>query len=542
MTHVMRNICIFILCFAALSACNFKKSEESPAPQPAPAPAPKVAFMEPAHPGVYYGDASIEIAAGQASELMPTNADRGFGFGRPAGTVLAPGEDQIAISLPGMETRQLQVTRYTGVAVNSVAWGSDVDDSNVAWLPNGAVPTRVRVDGTQTGVAVLEFSAPLEPGFYVLHDESMLRAGDRDDVTFFYPFAVSSIDGKLPWRDKADQCFRGYHAELGASLPMKTPKGIDRRDVADCALAQRIAWKAAKDDAKDAANLQLRTVYLARLFDADNLDTVALVNRHADANGAGLAEELWRIARFDRIRRLDRLYAQSTAGEALSADTVAALQASYRNGIESSDDPRLREPIGTLGWVPFAHLEMDEPLLQQILADAVENRPWERSLIVALGAIEYRALIMLTRVNMEIAAWFKDVEAAAPAVFRDGARDLSFRNRPADVAFGPYRFAGVPSGEESAWKATLKTREGDAAKCFRGKHGEGALLILEQPLTRTSLAVEPTGILRDPYDARRSRPSIDPADVSCVLHAYAKIPALLTLDTTQKAYIAIAVH
>lgn len=492
--------------------------------------------------GVFVGDVDHEIPAGNLERLMPTNAERGFGFGAPSGTQISQEAMNLTIFHTPLKTRQLQITFYRGIAVNAEAWGSDVNDSNVAWLPEHSVKFRARYDEDNPEFAQIEFREPLTLGFYVLHDDSLMRAEHKEDVTAYYPFVVTDKSQKPPWNADADACFKAFYDVMGSDLPLKTPQKIDRTSVVGCALKQRLAWKADSANDETCEKMRLRAIYLARLFDADNLDTQLLLRKYAKPLGKNLSDELWRIEQLDQIQRLDRIHAKLTAHEPIEPELLSSLHAYYQPQIVESDDERLKEPLMTLSWIPFVTLAATENRLQTLLDKTIHQTPWELELIEILGAMVFREILDIAQKNKTYVPWLKQVETRAPSSFRELATSLSFRRTPLTPVFGPYLFENVPEDEISAWRATLMVQAEEARDCFPQPYrGESAFFVLEQPLTKTSMVSQNFGVLHDPEDKHRSRPAIDPAIVQCVLKSFANVPSLPSLEREQKAFIAISV-
>ena len=492
-----------------------------------------------------------EIAAGDAAHLMPTNAERGFGFEQPLGIMEMSGISDFSILSSSLDVSQLQITAFTGIAVSTDHWFDAVSNTNVAWISDHAPQMHLRVIDEKSGFAEIHLDSPLEPGFYVLHDDSFLRARQSDDVSAYYPFVVTDSDNVSVWQSDADKCFGQLFDKYTDVLTIGDANELDIKQLKKCVNAQRIAWKYIQNDEARANEQRKRTVYLSRLLDSSDMTTHQAMMREMDSEGDEISLSLWKIEQYDLMQKLSRLYELSTSGGDLPPLLLNSVLESYEPAlsekkaadIEGLDSGSSNESLSALLWLPFVYLSDDDPTREAYFEAVINSEPIESSQIEIAGAIQYQRLFTFVQKNKKLASWLKQIDATIPAAFRTRASTLSFRKEFAKVIIGPFNFQGVVPVEYSSWKATFRTMEKSVRACIPADyHGQNMTLILEQPLNGATPGRDLRGVLRDPVASQRKVPVISPEMVNCMLNVFAKIPSEPALDTTQKAIVAVTVY
>ncbi len=525
-TRARRFLYLCLLC-ALIAGCSSKPNTDEPATKSAEsANENSIDIEKPATTGVFVRDKGTEIKSGELALLMPTNAKRGFGFGQPTGNLLAQDVQQLTILDKSLSASQLQITMFKGVAVNSDSWFTDVDDSNTAWLPAESIPSKVRVINDKDGFAVIDIPNALPPGFYVLHDNSLMKASDAKDVSAYYPFIVTKSKKADPWTDEANACFKDILEKYQDHLSLRETDQHGLGDVKKCATKQRIAWKL---QSNHDADYKLRLIYLSRIIDAFSDEIHSAVLANMNENGSETAQLLWKIEQYDQLQRLNLLVQNKG-----NPDIVHAVLRYYHNDTRETS-------VKTLHWIPFLWLENDDPELEAYFNDIRLERDWEQSLVKLLGAIQYKQLFTEAGRHKALAPWFKQIDGDIGKVFKDKSVSLSFRREKARIAIGPVALTGVPSADVSTWRATLKTFEKDVRACVATKFNGSYTLILEQPLTGDIYGHASRGVMHDPVASIRNGIVPPPKILDCILDVYTKLPASSAIDVNQKASIAISI-
>ena len=546
---------------------------------------PRMLHIRPPSDGVFVlrDMAFQEVEAGDHKHLMPTNAERGFGFTAPMGKVFSDEVNSFVISSKDLDDSRIQITGFKGVAVNSGSWFAPVDDTNVAWIPSGNVSVSVdRLDEKQGGGVLVRSDRNLEPGFYVLHDDSMFRARKKDEVSAYYPFIVRD-SSKTIWQKDAERCFVQSYEQYGEILGLEDPQNLDIKALKRCSIAQRLAWKIQAVNHADDSLFSLRTIYLSRVLDSLMPQTHREILEKMNSDSTGLEQVLWKIEMHDQFSRLAKLYQQASNGSELSPGLVQATLEYYVSANENKTDPSGvtieessehadgnagdkevpagdpqpaevpkkadivkalvldSEPITTLAWVPFVTLDPAEPALDAFFEQIVSGDKWQVKLIELLGAIHYRNVQNIVQRRRELQDWFNTMEAEIPMSFKNGGMSMSFRSMPVKLVLGPSLFLGVPEKELSSWRATFYGKEKEVKECLPKTYGKGAFIILEQPLNGVALGKEISGVLKDPIDKDRKLPALDPETIQCILKVFGKMPSAPALKSTQKIRLAVSI-
>lgn len=504
-------------------------------------------YVRPASEGIFIQrDKKLEeLNAGMLEDLMQTNAERGFGFGNPIGMVLEKSAQKLSILQPLLNVGQLQITSFRGIAVNSEHWFDPVDDTNVAWIPENNVAINLQVIDSDSGFAEIQLDKPLEPGFYVIHDDSFLRARVADDVSAYYPFVVLSSPNKSLWEAEADKCFAPFLEKYAEVIPLDNIEDLDTKSLKKCENVQRIAWKFARSDEDAARQFKARTLYMNRLFDSGDIDAHRAMIETMDPSKDGLLQKLWLIDQNDLVQRLARLQILADAGGDLPPRLVQAVVDSIQNQKlrNTAEDFELSsDPVSLISWIPFARCSSDDPALMALMDALLNHKSSDKLLVELVGAVHYQQLFSKIQKNTGFASWFKQIEPNVPMSFKSRAASLSFRKDSSRVIVGPCQFTGVLPSEQSSWCATLKAKEKDIKSCIPANYsGPGCIMILEQPLNGSMPGRDVKGVLRDPLDTQRKTPAVSPEIADCILNAFAKIPASPSLDVTQTAKVAVTI-
>ncbi len=505
---------------------------------------------KPKNEGVFIrNDATFkEIKAGSAELLKPTNAERGFGFEQPVGIPETSVLD-LSIVTTTLNLSQLQLTAFKGISVNTDHWFDNVDNTNVAWIPERDVSMNLNVIEPESGFAEIHFNAALEPGFYILHDDSFLRSRRVEDVSAYYPVVVFNSDMKSLWETEADSCFKLFSDTYSDILTLDDIENLDTKSLKKCVNSQRVAWKYLSNDENVSQTYKARTVYLSRLLDSSDKDTHVAIIDLMKSKDDGILQQLWKIEQNDLLQKIVQLSTLSQQGGDLpprlvnlTIDSFNQINKSKDMPSNSADEEALSSPsLMMISWLPFIYLSADDPTLQAFFEAMLSNEQLDSALIELVGAIHYQNLFSAVQRNKSLASWFKQIEPSIPVAFKSKAAMLSFRKERESVVVAPYIFEGIPTPEQSSWKATLKAKESAVKSCFpKNYSGPNATFILEQPLNGSSMGRPNKGILRDPIDTKRPQPAFSPEIVSCILDAYSDLPTSPALQTTQTAKIAIS--
>jgi hypothetical protein len=146
-------------------------------------------------------DKSLDaIPEGDGSALQVTNAERGFGFERPAGPVLFEAKPLFVLWASPTQGSTLRLTRFESEVILPEFWWEDVSRGYFAFLAHSNVRMLVEPDPALPYVFRLQPVNPLSPGSYVLHDGDLLRARQRDEVGAFFPFRIERTHQDTdPW-------------------------------------------------------------------------------------------------------------------------------------------------------------------------------------------------------------------------------------------------------------------------------------------------------------------------------------------------------
>lgn len=463
------------------------------------------------------------IKTGRKNLLLATNAERGFGFAFPTGTVIPGNVRDFTLKLDGVRPEFLQITQYRGVAAPTPHPLDPPDDTNTAWIPTRAIPIDVQ---EYEDFIDIHLEAPLQPGFYVLHDDSLMRARHNEDVTFYHPFRVMASGSVSPWDVDSERCFADLVPRLSGGKALSREV---RERLQACATAQRLSWKLHLDDRTD--HSAMRMLYLARFLAPDDAVVQRQLNAATTKPQNEIELEIYRVAQEDQIERLDAIYAQLQGG---GEPDEATMRAAVRFIRPESQDVGLR----SLLWIPFWRVAPGDEALGRLFDAVVEGRDWRAELVEWLGALQVRDLTETVQSNRKLSEWYKEYAPQIPKRFVHRANALVPREPSGRVAVGPARFEGVSDAEIPSWNAALShLREAVLACAREAQLPRGATFVLDLPLNGPQLQGVTRGVIKDPVDTERVVPAITPAAVACILAT--KFPSIPSLETTQRVKVAL---
>ena len=481
---------------------------------------------------VRHGNSFERIESGDPGLLMATNADRGFGFGLPTGTVLNGEVQDITLTGTPLKDTVLQITEFKGIASVVDRPTQEVDDSNIAWIPVARHPVEVQVIDKKSGIVDIHVKEPLKPGFYVLHDETMIRSRHAKDVTAYYPFVVLDKSGKRPWIKDAEECFK-QHLETAGMVPsLDAPSETVKDYLEKCLTAQRIAWKT--EAAAATQTYQHRIMLLRRILYPGYADAQRDLKREMNPEASDLTLNFWEVTHSDHLQRLITLSKQAKAEEPLDVSMVEMVVQYYL------DQRGIGQPLNALLWYPFSRIDSESEVLGKLFDSIISEQAVTAQLLSLLGAIEYRDIQQTVNQSHPLAVWFKSLSERVPAEWRKMASSLKLNDLRSSLFIGPFHFENIPESEWSSWRATVKSKQGRIEACLQEKSVlESAMMILDQPLHQTAPGLNAVGILKDPIGNLRSLPVMSPETVNCILKVLQTLPGEPALESDKRFQMGI---
>lgn len=520
-------LCTVLLAFACSRTISDHPEQAQPAETEAEAAVESSVHGLPPAPDAYLcsNGEFVHIERGDTGLLMPTNAERGFGFAKPAGTKLPAGSSEFSVLSEALHAEQLQITQFRGIATATTEPYARVDNTNTAWLPGKSLSAKVRSLDPEAGFSEITLDAPLDPGFYVLHDETLFRAHVADEVTAFYPFIVTS-DEKADWQIAAEACFGDIHKTYGDApgSPLEAAKLSDSQK--SCISALRLLWKSG-DAGRD---IEKQLVYLSRLSNPKSNDTHQKILAFMDETQNDLSADLWKIEQADQMYRLASLYTN------LRTDIQEAVLAHYGMPIKGA--------LKNLTWLPFSASAQpdDASALSDLFDKILSAEDYTKQLIRLLGAIHYDRVHRSALAHAHLGAWFRKFDSLTPAAFKTAAAEIRTKSRMDELTIGPFRFKNVPEDAHSAWKAAVTAKLPDLRKCIaKGDAPHGALLLVSQPLNGTGFGREITGSLREIGNEDNKISSLSQSATTCILKVFGSLPSEPALDQSQHLKVAITI-
>ncbi len=487
------------------------------------------------------------ITPGNSNILMPTNANRGFGFSKPDGSHITGDVHAFAIRTDELNLNELQITQIAGTSVSNIPPFEAVDDTNVAWLPASSIPNKLDIIQKENDFAELHLDKPLAPGFYIIHDDSMFRAGKAEDVNAFYPFIVSDSSQENIWMTNAQTCFDDIFLQFSDIPSIALPEKQQIQNINECIKAQRLAWKTSLKDEENSRKNYLHILYLNRLANPNHRETQINILEAMNLNGQDLEVSLWKMAQHDHLLRLEMLEKQATLSKPLPEDVVQTVIDFYQpapkrhailNTIHRETAPSSATPqIETLAWVPFIKLETNDSELGFLFDDMIAGTPWQSTLLTLLGAIQYKTILSYVQKGNLSASWVKSWDDDINTSMKNDT--ISLRSKETNFALGPFRYENVPEMERSPWSATFKNQANAAKACLKKAGTAGGFVYVTQPLNGHVLGKSLPGTLKDPAE-KNHHSSMSPQAIQCVINVFAKLPTVPALEVDQNARFGIA--
>lgn len=358
----------------------------------------------------------VGIPSADPSTPHPTNAERGFGFTEPQGPLVRESRPLFVLRGGALDHTTLRLTRFAPDALLPARWWErSGEPGRSGWLPHGIVRLDVEPVPGESDVVRLQPAEPLVPGFYVLHDGSLLRARRRAELTTFFAFEASprrdgepsadeqdeqdaaapAATGEALWFEQASRCLReieglvieAHRVEEGASGLAFDRESLTRTHGArlrHCARQIHTVLDASR--AGGAVEAQARTVLLtlstiARGVPYDVLHEV--LNATEPRSGPAAALLAYWLDQEALITALE-LRRALAAGRSSTAGALAAkLAALYEDArtsadLEDADDAALTRLL----WIPWF---LDErwpslaPFAQQLAAG---RAPWDQAALL----------------------------------------------------------------------------------------------------------------------------------------------------------------
>jgi len=528
---------IFAVC--TLASCG-RQAELPPTEEPAPVPEQKVVEVaHPDHPGVFFQHDGmfIEMQRGTENELMTTNAERGFGFSQPQGDHYSVPLKSWTVWSKRMNLTTLQITRIEGTVIMPQVWFDAVSNENIAWLPSSSVKLKVSVPNKTEPLAVISVDEPLAPGFYVLHDDSFVRARQTDEVTSYYPFIITDDQNQLAWEVEAQRCFESFFAQYELAKFGQTAK--DFKKLRQCAELHQLSYKLVESE-KNHTKIKDQLLFLASIAREASSEVRAQLYNRMDVKGSELTSWFWQRIHAEVMHRLTEI-AHRVRENVPYDDQVRALYEFYL-GTATPNDTGLK----TLYWVPFAVLDPQDEQLQTLFEDINNDALWAPQLIDLLGAIEYNKIERIAQKNPVIDSWFESFKKDIDPRFTEKLESLKFRDQSASIAFGPMWFSGVLESERTMLTEKVNSKLKEISSCYNSlekrKGRRDALLVFDISLDNhlTGRGVPMT--LRDPFGDERKAPVYDNDFSQCLRKAFSDVSLPATLDPSKFLSFTIVIH
>ena len=370
-------LCCVIVCTTLFCGCSSESAEDSAvtsvteepldAHKKEDAPQP---IVRPPNQGVYFvrdlSGEHVRLEAGKTTDLQVTNADRGFGFTQPVGTVISNPANVWTIWSRTMNLRNVQITRYDGTVILSENWIDEPASSNIAWLPALALPSIKNDRELEDSIIQLQLEKTPRPGFYILHDDSFLRARLKDEVTAYYPFIIANDGNKeLVWQNAADACFKRIFTQYENAYQSGVQSNY--KVLRSCAERQHLALKLTKqNDVKQRLKKQL--LFLSSLANPSMTEVKNMLYEQMAPKGDNLTVWFWKKSHAEALDRLSKVASCLRRGVAYE-DLLPGLYSYYLG--------TLMPPVLDLEafvWIPFTYLDPKSDLLKSLFHSIMEDR------------------------------------------------------------------------------------------------------------------------------------------------------------------------
>ncbi len=503
-------------------------------------------WAKPDRPGVYlnYNQTFVELFRGNLDDLQTTNADRGFGFLTPVGQRYA-GDNQVwTVWNRRLNPNTLQITRMDGAVILSDDWVEDVSNENVAWLPAYSVPLEIRQVSKNDPIVHLTATEPLTPGFYVLHDDSFVRARHKNEVAAYYPFLITDDNSvEMLWQRAAENCFTRLFEKYDSQFNGKVDK---IGELKACAEQNVLSQRLSRDESKRALFQNQRLFLASNARVSFNTIETKIFDKQ-DLQGDALERWFWKRAKFSILMRLQSLHDRLVANAESGANTPYQdyLPSLYRYYL-ATENPT-QQGLEGLFWIPFSALSPDDAQLKALFSALTTNEDWRPRLTTLLGAVEWRKIASAVENNPEFEPWFKAMSPDVVAAFKDIAAKIALRDEPATLTIGPFEVSQLPPEDQLSVVQKVTKRAKALESCARGLERRlgkrNATLIFEFNFD-TSLGAHTTTRLIDPFaETRRvSTPVVDAEFTQCVRQNLTEITVTPSLTPVLHASFALTIH
>lgn len=506
---------------------NYKKEYQPP-------------IVRPPNMGIYYtthkSDEPLRLEAGSTTDLQVTNADRGFGFTQPVGKIITDTLKTLTVWSRAMNLRNIQITRYDGAAILSENWLDEPSVENIAWIPSVSLPVVKNETEIEDAIIQVELEKPLRPGFYILHDDSFLRARQKNEVTAYYPFIVSGENNtRHVWTTSAESCFKRIFAQYEQALP----EGQSQyKALRGCAERHHLALKlTTENEAKQKFQKQL--LFLSSLANPAMTEVRNRLYEQMAPKGDALTIWFWKKSHADALERLKKI--ASCLRRGMAYDEILPGLYSYYLGT-------LMPPVTDLEafiWIPFTYLEPDSDLLKRLYHSILAgNEDWKLLLVQILGAIEVTRLLKTDTPETSLKTWIASMTQDGMRDFAEIHEEIRLLEKPQTIAVGPFSYHGLTEEEQTEIEQKARQYDSQLTECYHnferriGKRASS--FILEIALDNQVIGRNLPVVFKDPFEAHRRLPATDQAFVQCARRVLSDLALRPSLNPDKSVQIMIS--
>ena len=542
-TRFFSQTCLASLCCAGLlTACNSNQAVSGPEPEASAVQVQKTdaSVPHPDYPGVFimHNDMFVEIARGSADELKTTNAERGFGFLQPLGEHYSVPITSWTILSKRLNLTTLQISRLEGFVIMPNLWFEAVSHENAAWLPKFTVPTSIKIPNPNEPLAQMTINEPLEPGFYVLHDDSFVRSRKTGEVSAYYPFVVvDSESGLRPWEEEAQRCFELFFSQYENAQFGQTAK--DMKALRHCAELQQLIMKM-RGAERDEQKITDRLLFLSSIARDTSSDVRAELYKRMDASGSELSTWLWERAHAEIIHRLTEVSRRLKE----NVPYEEQLRPLYEYYLGTST-PNIRG-LRSLLWLPFVALDSSDPQLELLFSSIGDEGVWQPLLVQILGALEVERIQKMAHDHSTISKWLGRVQHDIDASFSEMHRKIKPRSSMATASIGPFTFNNVSAEDANALRQKALSRSKEFTSCYnaleRRRGRRDTFLVMEIPLDDHIVGREVHSVLKDPFDVERRLPVVDAEFIHCTRKVFHDLSLPSVFEPSKTMSFVVSVH
>lgn len=489
-------------------------------------------IVRPPNQGVYFvrelSGEHVRLDAGKTTDLQVTNADRGFGFTQPVGTVISDEANLWTIWSRTLNLRNIQITRYDGTVILPENWIDEPSNVNIAWLPSLTLPSIKNNRELEDSIMQLQLEKSLRPGFYILHDDSFLRARLKDEVTAYYPFIIANDGNKEHvWQNAADACFKRIFTQYENAYQQSGVQS-NYKVLRNCAERQHLAIKLTKqNDVKQRLKKQL--LFLSSLANPSMTEVKNMLYEQMAPKGDNLTVWFWKKSHAEALERLSKVVSCLRRGVAYE-DLLPGLYSYYLG--------TLMPPVLDLEafvWIPFTYLDPKSDLVKRLFNLIMEdNDDWKLLLVQLLGAIELDRLSKSSRAESSLKAWVDAMIQENERYFSDLGEEIKVLDKPQTIAIGPFAFQNLDDEEQETVERKARSHESQLNSCYRNyerRVGKRATsFVLEVPLDNQLMGRPLLVVMKDPFEEHRRLPAVDSEFIQCVRHVYSDLALSPTLN------------